>query len=132
MTRLPTVRDLMDTDFVVLRPDMSVAEAIDILLEHRITGAAVVDQGDQLVGLLSERDCLQTLLRGAYDQTPSGLVSDYMDRDFATVSPETDVFELAEMYVNRVNRRFLVVHDGKLVGQITRRDLLRFIQKFSG
>ena len=124
-----TVRDLMDTTFVKLRADMPVTEAIGILMEERITGAAVVDENDHVLGLLSERDCLRPLLAGAYDRMPPGLVSDYMMSDVFSVHPDTDIYKLAELFVQQVNRRFLVVEDSKLIGQITRRDLLRSIQK---
>lgn len=121
----------MDTEFVTLKPDMSVSHAIGILLENRITGAAVVDNEGVLLGLLSERDCLQNLLKGAYDSSPSGRVSDYMQTDGVTVGPDIDLFKLAEMFVKQLNRRFLVVENGALIGQVTRRDLLRAIHKYS-
>lgn len=121
----------MDTEFVTLAPDMSVSQAIGILLDNRITGAAVVDAGGALVGLLTERDCLQDLLKGAYESMPSGRVADYMLTENYTVDPEIDLFELAALFVKQTNRRFLVVEDGVLIGQVTRRDLLRAIHKFS-
>ena len=131
MSDLPTVRALMDTTFVTLRPDMGLAQAIDILMEHRITGAAVVDGEMRVVGLLSEKDCLRTILRGAYDQTPPGLVHEYMTTDVTVIDPETDLFQLTELFLKGFYRRFPVVENGVLVGQITRRDLLRAIQKYS-
>ena len=124
-----TVRDLMDTTFVKLKPDMPLTRAISILIENGITGSTVVDDEDRLIGLLSEKDCLRTLIGGAYDRMPVGLVSDYMTKDVFSVHPDTDIFKLTEIYMQRVNRRFPVVEDGELVGQITRRDLLRALQK---
>ena len=121
----------MDTTFVKLTPDMSVSEAIRLLLENRITGAAVVDDQSRVVGLLSEKDCLQTLLKGAYDSAPAGTVADYMMTHVVTVTPDIGVFEVTELFLKQVYRRFPVVEDGVLVGQITRRDLLRFIQNYT-
>ncbi|MHC4516823.1 MAG: CBS domain-containing protein, partial [Planctomycetota bacterium] len=60
------VRDLMDTKFVTLKADLNLSEAIDILIENKITGAAVVDDEDRVIGILSELDCLKTLLNAAY------------------------------------------------------------------
>lgn len=122
----------MDETFITLKPDMSLTEAIDILMDNGLTGATVVDEENRVVGLLSEKDCLQTLLKGAYDQMPSGPVSEYMSAEVITVPPDTDIFKLAEMFMKRVYRRFPVVENGVMVGQVTRRDLLRTIQKFSG
>jgi len=131
VTNLPTLRQLMDTEFVTLAPDTSVSEAIGILLQNRITGAPVVDADGQVVGLLTERDCLQHLLESAYESMPTRRVADYMLTENYTVGPDIDLFKIAEMFVKQPNRRYLVVDDGQLIGQVTRRDLLRAIHKFS-
>jgi predicted transcriptional regulator len=125
----PHVRDYMDKSFSTLSPEMDVYQAIDILLKKNITGAAVVDQKDMLLGILSEKDCLRTLVHGAYSELPSGVVADYMTKNVVTISPDMDIFSTADMFFTHVFRRLLVVEKGKLVGQITRRDLLRVIQK---
>jgi CBS domain-containing protein len=125
----PHVRDYMDKSFSTLSPDMDVYQAIDILLKKNITGAAVVDQKGVLLGILSEKDCLRTLVHGAYSALPSGIVADYMTKNVVTISPDLDIFSTADMFFTHVFRRLLVVENGKLVGQITRRDLLRVIQK---
>ena len=132
MTGPTKVRDLMDKKFVRLKPDMSIVEAIDLLMENRITGATVVDDEDRVMGLLSELDCLKTLLNAAYDHMPrTGLVSEYMTTDVHTIEPDMDIFALADLFLKHYYRRFPVVEDGKLVGQITRRDLLRLIQRYN-
>lgn len=118
----------MDTSFVKLNPSMDVYHAIETLLNNRITGAAVVDDDGELVGILSERDCLKTLLHGAYNNMPLAQVGDYMTKDVETIPPTWDVVAAADFFHQHVYRRLLVVEDGKLVGQITRRDLLRAIQ----
>ena len=128
MQEYPLVRDCMDTSFVKLNPSMDVYHAIETLLNNRITGAAVVDDDDNLVGILSERDCLKTLLHGAYNNMPLAQVGDYMTTEVETIPPTWDVVAAADFFHQHVYRRLLVVEDGKLVGQITRRDLLRAIQ----
>ena len=122
----------MDKSFVTLKPEMTIASAVGMLLQHRITGAVVVDDDGRLVGLLSEKDCLKTLVNSAYDHMPSGLVSEFMTREVFTVHPDMDIFALAESFLKRVNRRFPVVEDGALVGQVTRFDVLRALQKYWG
>jgi len=127
---MPNVREFMDKSFITLTPDMDVYRAIDIMLKGGITGAAVVDNKERLVGVLSEKDCLRTLVHGAYSSLPSGKVSDFMSKDPETIHPDLDVFSVADKFLNSTYRRLLVVdEDKKLVGQITRRDLLRAIQK---
>ena len=127
---MPHVRDFMDKTFITLTPDMDVYRAIDILLKGSITGAAVVDYKENIVGVLSEKDCLRTLVHGAYSSLPSGKVSDYMSTKVETIHADLDIFTVADKFLNRPYRRLLVVdEDNKLIGQITRRDLLRAIQK---
>ncbi len=127
---MPHVRDFMDKTFITLTPDMDVYRAIDILLKGSITGAAVVDHKEKIVGVLSEKDCLRTLVHGAYSSLPGGKVSDYMTPAVDTIHPDLDIFTVADKFLNCTYRRLLVVdEDNKLVGQITRRDLLRAIQK---
>ena len=125
-----TVRDLMETTYITLRPEMPVSEAVTVLIEHRVTGAPVVDEENHVLGLLAEKECLRSLLTGAYDRMPAGIVSDFMLQEFVAVPPDMGVFELAELFVKEVIRRFMVMEDGKLVGQITRRDLLRGIRRY--
>jgi predicted transcriptional regulator len=126
---LPTVRDLMDKVFVRLDPEMQICDAIEILMRERITSASVVDHEGHVLGLLSEKDCLRVLVEGAYGGTPLGRVRDYMTRDFVVVPPDLDVFSLAQRFQNETLRRFFIVENGILTGQITRRDLLRAIQE---
>lgn len=127
---MPNVREFMDKSFITLTPEMDVYRAIDIMLKGGITGAAVVDNKERLVGILSEKDCLRTLVHGAYSSLPSGKVSDFMSKDPDTVYADLDVFSVADKFLNCTYRRLLVVdEEKKLVGQITRRDLLRVIQK---
>ncbi len=124
------VRDLMETKYVTLKPDMAITEAVCILMEQRVTGAPVIDEEGRVIGLLAEKQCLTSLLNGAYDQMPTGIVKEFMLQDFVAVPPDMGVFELAELFVKEVIRRFMVIEDGKLVGQITRRDLLRGIKQY--
>ena len=126
---IPRVRDYMDRNFVRLHPEQNVYEAIDLFLQKRITGAAVVDDEGAIVGILSEKDCLATMSEGVYENVPGGTVREYMSEVVLTVPPDMDVITLAHTFLKQVFRRLLVVEDGKLVGQITRRDLLRAIHK---
>ncbi len=129
MASAPTVEEFMDKTFVTLTPDIDVYKAINILLEKRLTGAAVVDEKRRVVGVLSEKDCLRTLVHDAYSNLPSGQVKDFMTTHMLHVSPEMDIFSVASIFLKQSFRRLLVIRHGELVGQITRRDLLRVIKK---
>ena len=132
MTKNPTLaRDIMVTKLVTLSPDMDAFEAIDLLLKYRISGAPVVDQERTYLGVFSERCCMSFLVEGAYQQLPSIQVYAYMDTNAQTIDEERDILSIAQIFLNTHARRLPVLRDGKLVGQISRRDVLSAIHAMS-
>ncbi len=129
MANLPTVEEFMDKTFVTLKKDMDVYHAVDILLDRGITSAVVVDDFNRIIGILSEKDCMTLLTKGHYHQLPSGKVSDFMTERVVTISGSTDIFKVADMFLKHFFRRLVVAdEDNKMIGQITRRDLLKIIR----
>ena len=128
MSRLPKVRDHMDTQVPCLAPETDILDAVNFLLEHRVTGAPVIGSNGRLVGMLSERDCLKLLAKGIDANVPRGTVADFMTSEITAIPPDTDIYYAAGMFLASTVRRFPVVEDGKLVGAITRFDILRVIQ----
>jgi CBS domain-containing protein len=124
---LPKVREYMDKVVLTLRPEQGIFAAVDFLLEHHVTGAPVVNDKNEIVGILSEKDCLRLLAAGDGGDVPHGTVEQYMTHAVITVEPNMNIYFAAGMFLNHVVRRFPVVEDGKLVGAITRFDLLRAI-----
>lgn len=125
----PRVRDFMDGGCVKLSADMPIYAAIEVLVDRNVTGAVVIDTEDRLVGLLSEKDCLATLLRGAYDGLPGGVVRDYMAHEVETVAPDEDLSSVVTRFLRNIYHRLPVVEGGRVIGQITRRDVLRGIHR---
>lgn len=125
MSRIPLVREFMATNLVTLRPEMTIFAAIDVLLKNRFSGAPVVDEQGRLVGILSEKDCLRVYASGAFFNNAGGLVSDYMSREVMTVEPDDEIFRVADIFLKRSFRRLPVLQDGRLVGQVSRRDVLQ-------
>lgn len=125
------VRDYMTSHLVTFRADTDLFTAINRLLEHRISGAPVVDGQGRLIGLLSEGDCLRATLSGAYYESIGGTVSDYMSRDIECISPEASVIEVAERFLQGKLGRMPVIADGRLIGQISRSDVLRAAKEFA-
>ncbi|MFH1267087.1 MAG: CBS domain-containing protein [Planctomycetota bacterium] len=121
--------DYMVKELVTVRPETDAYDAIGLLLKHRISGMPVVDQAGNLVGILSERDCLKTLLEAQYHNLPTALVKDLMSTGATTITPDTDILKVADLFLNERFRRLPVVDKGRLVGQISRRDVLRAIQE---
>ncbi len=129
MLNLPKVCDYMDTVVQTLRPETQILDAVDFLLEKHVTGAPVVDGQNQVVGILTEKDCLHLLAAGADADVPQGSVADFMTTEVQTIPPSMNVYFCAGLFMNTTVRRFPVVDQGKLVGAITRFDILRAIQK---
>lgn len=125
MTPRPKIRDYMATDLLLLGPEMEVVHAMRLLLENRISGAPVVDADGRLVGVLSKKDCLKAALNAAYYQEWGGAVSDYMTGQVETLDEDLDIVEAAERFLASHYRRFPVVRQGRLTGQVSRADILR-------
>ena len=121
------VGDYMARQLVTFRPDQNMDEVLDLLLKKRIAGGPVVDKNNNLVGVISEGDCLKQVIKGKYDNEPSlsGLVRDYMAVDVKIVSPDLNILEVAEMFLKLRLRRFPVIENGKLIGQISQKDVMR-------
>jgi CBS domain-containing protein len=114
-------------DLITFSPSDDINAIIDIIIDKKISGAPVLDEDGKLVGIISEKDCLRIIVDQAYHNLPynSPKVSDYMTKNVKTLSPTSDVVEAASVFLNTAVRRMPVVENGTLIGQISRRDILR-------
>ncbi len=125
------ITDYMTTRLITLKPHTNVVEAIGVLLKHKISGAPVIDENGELVGMLSEIDAMQAVVQDSYYDESQGVVSDYMHTPVETVPADMDIYQLAEKFIAKHRRRYPVVSSsGKLLGQISRHDVLRVAHKF--
>ena len=127
MPRSMLVKDHMATELITLQPDMEILRAAQVLISHDISGAPVLDPHGRLVGLLTERDFMQVALHAGYHGEPGGLVRDFMSENPVAVSPDDTILELAQRFISAKFRRYPVVDGGRLVGVISRRDVMRAI-----
>ena len=125
------VGDYMSRKLVTLNADMEVMEAVQLLVNKQISGAPVQDSHGNLVGVLTEKDCMQVMLKAGYYGEFGGQVSEFMHSPVVTVEAETPLMEVAEKFANSPYRRFPVTEDGRLIGQISRRDMLRAWQQLA-
>ena len=123
------VREYMAANPVTVTPDMPILQAIHLLVEHRIAGAPVVDLRGNVVGMLSESDCLPVAIQASYHEELGGSVEEYMSKGIKTVDADDSIVELAEEFLKSKLRRFPVMERQRLVGQISRRDVLRALEK---
>ena len=125
------VKDYMTKTLVTFKPDTNVLDAVHALVEHRVAGAPVVDDQGNIVGMLSEFDCIKVALQAGYHGDYGGPVSDFMSRDVTTVNAEMSIIDLAQKFADDGYRRFPVTDNNRLVGQISRRDVLRALEVLS-
>lgn len=119
-------KDIMVTKLITLTPDMDVLEAIGLLLNHRISGAPVLDEENRVLGVFSERCCMDVLIKASYEQLPSSKIFPFVDVDARCITEDTDLLTIAQIFLSTATRRLPVVREGGyLVGQISRRDLLQ-------
>ena len=119
----------MAQDLVTFAPGDDIIDAMRVLLDRHYSGAPVLDESGQLVGILSKKDCLAIVYNAAYHQDPRGRVEDYMKREVECIDASSSVVDTAEKFMHSIFRRFPVLRDGKLVGMVSRQDLLRAIDE---
>jgi CBS domain-containing protein len=120
-----TAEQYMSSDLVTFTPEMDLHHAIRLLLKNRISGAPVVDGQGRLVGILTKKDCLKVAFSASYHQELGGHVAEFMSPEVKTVDAQSDIVEVAELFLNSRFRRFPVMRNGRLVGVISRHDVLR-------
>jgi CBS domain-containing protein len=111
-----TVREFMTTEVVTVSPQTSVDDVARLLFNRQITGVPVVDEHDNVVGIVSEFDVISKTGQTA---------ADVMSRDIISVHEETPAEEVAHLLTTRRVRRVPVLADGKLAGIVSRADLVR-------
>jgi CBS domain-containing protein len=122
-----TVADIMVTRLVTFMPDTNIHEAIRVLLDKRISGAPVVDADGTLVGTLSKKDCLKIVFSSQYHDDRGGPVRDFMSTPVETLDASQDLVSVAQLFLDSHFRRFPVLRDGKLAGQVSRADILKVL-----
>ncbi len=119
------VADYMATHLVTFKATDTVFDAMHAFLTRKISGAPVVNAAGELVGILSETDLMEVVIQDSYYNESVGIVGDFMKFPVETVSADDDIYSLAQRFKSGHRHRYPVLRGGKLVGQISRRDVLR-------
>lgn len=125
MSALSFVSDHMTRDLMTLSPEQEINSAVHVLLKHGVSGAPVVDGDAKVVGILTEKDCLRAALEASYYRDWGKTVSAYMARDVITIEASIDILTACQVFLDGPYRRFPVIEEGRLVGLISRTDVLR-------
>jgi CBS domain-containing protein len=115
------VRDVASSAVVAVGPAQSLREATQLMAKHRV-GSAVVQDAEQLIGILTERDVLNAVASGTVPDEVT--VQDIMTADVVTVGPDWDLVEAAGEMARRRIRHLVVYEGGQLLGVLSVRDVL--------
>ncbi|EMQ96113.1 MAG: CBS domain-containing protein [Xanthomarina sp.] len=128
------VRDVMCKDLITFKPEQSVEEVIDTLIRNKISGGPVVNDKNELVGIISEGDCLKQISESRYYNMPmeNDNVEKRMIKDVETIDGNMNVLDAANKFLESRRRRFPIVEDGKLIGQISQKDILKVAMELKG
>ena len=128
------VSDYMTRKLITFRPDQPVLEVMNTLIKNKISGGPVVNDKGELVGIISEGDCMKQISESRYYNQPMDniTVEQHMATDVETIDGDLNVFDAAQRFVNSKPRRFPIVENGKLVGQISQKDGLKAALKMKG
>lgn len=129
------VSDYMTTKLVTFKPEQSIHEVISILTKYKISGGPVVNEKNELIGIISETDCIKHISESKYYNMPmdsSHTVENNMVSEVETIDKNMNIFDAATKFISSKRRRFPILEKGKLIGQISQKDILKAALKMKG
>lgn len=129
-----TVRDYMSEQLVTFRENENIMDVMEKLIKHGISGGCVVNERMELLGMISEGDCIKQISDSRYYNMPMSdlTVGKRMNCNVETIDGNMNVMEAAKKFIELKFRRFPILENGKLVGQISQRDVLKAALKLKG
>ena len=120
------VQDIMSRNLIVFKPDETIHEVMSKFIKYRISGGPVVNEKGDLIGVISEADCMKEVSESRYFNLPilDKSVSKFMTKKVDTIDASKTIFEAASNFFKTSRRRFPVLDKDKLVGQISRKDIV--------
>ena len=129
------VSDYMTTNLITFTPHQSIESVMQALIKHRISGAPVVNDKNELIGIISEGDCIKHISDSKYYNMPidkENTVEKNMVSNAETIDKNMNIFDAATKFISSKRRRFPIVENGKLIGQISQKDILKAAIKVKG
>lgn len=118
--------DYMSVNPVCFTPDTNIYEAIHVLLQRKVSGGTVLNENNEVVGVISELDCLRAIINAGFYNEGGGYVGDFMTKGpIEYLDRHTSLIDAAQIILEKKHRRMPIVENGKFVGQISARSLLQ-------
>ena len=128
------VSDYMTRNLITFKSDQKIEIVIDVLINKKISGAPVVNERNELIGIISEGDCIKHISESRYYNMPldNNTVEMHMAKDVEIIDGNMNIFDAATKFIQAKRRRFPIVEEGKLVGQISQNDILKAVLNLKG
>lgn len=128
------VSDYMTRNLITFSENQPVIDVMNTLIKKRISGGPVVNEKNELIGIISEGDCIKEISHSRYYNQPleNAKVKDHMVTDIETIDGNMNVFDAADKFLTSKRRRFPILENGKLVGQISQKDVLKAALRLKG
>ncbi|WP_242092547.1 CBS domain-containing protein [Aestuariivivens sediminicola] len=128
------VSDYMTRNLIKFKPDQTIESVMQTLIKHRISGGPVVNDKNELIGIISEGDCIKQISESRYYNMPmqDKTIEKHMAANVETIDGNMNIFDAANKFLKAKRRRFPIVENGKLVGQISQKDVLKAAMKLKG
>jgi CBS domain-containing protein len=128
------VSDYMTTNLITFTPDQPIESVIQALIKHRISGGPVVNINNELIGIISEGDCIKQISDSRYYNMPlqDQTIEKLMVKNVDTIDGNMNIFDAANKFLATKRRRFPILENGKLVGQISQKDILKAAMELKG
>ena len=129
------VSDYMTKKLITFNPGDSLAHVINLLIKNKISGGPVVNEKNELIGIISEGDCIKHISDSKYYNMPidkENTVEKNMVSNVETIDKNMNIFDAATKFISSKRRRFPIVENGKLIGQISQKDILKAAIKVKG
>ena len=121
-----TVSDIITHQLIVFKPEDTIHEVMEAFIKNRISGGPVVNEEGDLVGVISEADCMKEISDSRYFNMPilDKSVAHFMSKKVDTIESNTSVFDAAALFSKSSRRRYPVLENNQLVGQVSRKDIV--------
>lgn len=128
------VSDYMTKNLITFTPNQTIETVMQTLIKNRISGGPVVNDKHELIGIISEGDCIKQISESRYYNMPmtDKTIERHMATNVETIDGNMNIFDAAEKFINAKRRRFPIVENGRLVGQISQKDVLKAAMQLKG